>query len=136
MLGYVEFPPIRSEPYRLTLGPYGYLWFELQPLPRRRDLDGEAGEPVLAAASLREAMAEPARAAFERLLGPFLMRQRWFGRKSRVIDSVSVNDCATADLPPRSCFSTCASSRVTGNRTSFPCVRAEGSHAGAAHQTP
>jgi len=98
MLGYVEFPPIRSEPYRLTLGPYGYLWFELQPpAAPPRDLDGEAGEPVLAAATLREAMAEPARAAFKRLLGPFLMRQRWFGRKSRVIDSVSVNDCA--DLP-------------------------------------
>ena len=98
MLGYVEFPPIQREPYRLTLGPYGYLWFELHaPVAPLRDLDGEPGEPVLAAASLREALATPARAAFERLLAPFLMRQRWFGRKSRVIDSVSVSDCA--DLP-------------------------------------
>ena len=98
MLGYVEFPPIQREPYRLTLGPYGYLWFELQaPAASLRDLDGEPGEPVLAAGSLREALARPARAAFERLLVPFLMRQRWFGRKSRVIDSVSVSD--SADLP-------------------------------------
>jgi maltose alpha-D-glucosyltransferase/alpha-amylase len=29
MFGYVEFPVIGSEPYRLTLGPYGILWFEL-----------------------------------------------------------------------------------------------------------
>jgi maltose alpha-D-glucosyltransferase/alpha-amylase len=98
MLGYVEFPPIQREPYRLTLGPYGYLWFELHaPAAPLRDLDGEPGEPVLAAGSLREALAVPTRAAFERLLAPFLMRQRWFGRKSRVIDSVSVSDFA--DLP-------------------------------------
>jgi maltose alpha-D-glucosyltransferase/alpha-amylase len=101
MLGYVEFPPIGSEPYRLTLGPYGYLWFELQtPAAPARDLDGEAGEPVLAATSLGEALAPPARAGFERLLIPFLMRQRWFGHKSRVIEAVSVTDFA--ELPDRS----------------------------------
>jgi maltose alpha-D-glucosyltransferase/alpha-amylase len=33
MLGYTAFPPIDHEPYRLTLGAYGYYWFELQ----RRD---------------------------------------------------------------------------------------------------
>jgi maltose alpha-D-glucosyltransferase/alpha-amylase len=33
MLGYTTFPPIGSEPYPLTLGAYGYYWFELQ----RRD---------------------------------------------------------------------------------------------------
>ncbi len=31
MLGYTAFPPIGREPYPLTLGPYGYYWFELQP---------------------------------------------------------------------------------------------------------
>jgi maltose alpha-D-glucosyltransferase/alpha-amylase len=30
MLGYTEFPAIDSSPYRLTLGPYGFYWFELQ----------------------------------------------------------------------------------------------------------
>ncbi|MDQ2833444.1 MAG: maltose alpha-D-glucosyltransferase [Acidobacteriota bacterium] len=29
MLGYVEFPAITRDPYRLTLGPYGFLWLEL-----------------------------------------------------------------------------------------------------------
>ncbi len=29
MLGYVEFPAITREPYRLTLGPYGFFWLEL-----------------------------------------------------------------------------------------------------------
>jgi maltose alpha-D-glucosyltransferase/alpha-amylase len=31
MLGYVEFPVISKESYPLTLGPYGFLWLELQP---------------------------------------------------------------------------------------------------------
>ncbi|PYX46050.1 MAG: maltose alpha-D-glucosyltransferase, partial [Acidobacteria bacterium] len=30
MLGYVEFPPIERQPYRLTLAPYSFLWLELQ----------------------------------------------------------------------------------------------------------
>jgi maltose alpha-D-glucosyltransferase/alpha-amylase len=30
MLGYTEFPPIGTTPYFLTLGPYGFYWFELQ----------------------------------------------------------------------------------------------------------
>ena len=30
MLGYTEFPVIGTAPYFLTLGPYGFYWFELQ----------------------------------------------------------------------------------------------------------
>jgi maltose alpha-D-glucosyltransferase / alpha-amylase len=33
MLGYTAFPRIGAEPYRLSLGPYGFLWFELQSDP-------------------------------------------------------------------------------------------------------
>jgi maltose alpha-D-glucosyltransferase/alpha-amylase len=34
MLGYTDFPVVGQQPYFLTLGPYGYYWFELQ----RRDV--------------------------------------------------------------------------------------------------
>ncbi len=30
MLGYTAFPTIANSPYFLTLGPYGFYWFELQ----------------------------------------------------------------------------------------------------------
>ncbi len=30
MFGYTEFPQIDTSPYRLSLGPYGFFWFELQ----------------------------------------------------------------------------------------------------------
>ncbi|HJU73957.1 MAG TPA: alpha-glucosidase C-terminal domain-containing protein, partial [Gemmatimonadaceae bacterium] len=29
MLGYVDFPKIGTAPYCLSLGPYGFFWFEL-----------------------------------------------------------------------------------------------------------
>ena len=35
MLGYVEFPMIERQPYRLTLAPYSFLWLELQRKPER-----------------------------------------------------------------------------------------------------
>jgi len=31
MFGYTEFPPVGKAPYFLTLGPYGFYWFELRP---------------------------------------------------------------------------------------------------------
>jgi len=33
MLGYTEFPQIGAEPYRLSLSPYTFFWFELRPAP-------------------------------------------------------------------------------------------------------
>jgi maltose alpha-D-glucosyltransferase / alpha-amylase len=33
MLGYVEFPVITQQPYRLTLGPYSFFWLELHAAP-------------------------------------------------------------------------------------------------------
>jgi maltose alpha-D-glucosyltransferase / alpha-amylase len=33
ILGYTDFPVVRREPYFLTLGPYGFYWFELQRRP-------------------------------------------------------------------------------------------------------
>jgi maltose alpha-D-glucosyltransferase/alpha-amylase len=30
MLGYTHFPVVGQQPYFLTLGPYGFYWFELQ----------------------------------------------------------------------------------------------------------
>jgi maltose alpha-D-glucosyltransferase/alpha-amylase len=37
MLGYTEFPRIDRTPYRLSLGPYSFLWFELQGVPAPAD---------------------------------------------------------------------------------------------------
>ena len=46
MLGYVEFPPIRTQPYRLTLGPYGFFWLELHETPEPAKPPEELGVKV------------------------------------------------------------------------------------------
>src|SRR6202041_281641 len=48
MLGYVEFPRIRTTAYPLTIGPYGFLWLELQPSPETVPSLPEEAEPELA----------------------------------------------------------------------------------------
>jgi maltose alpha-D-glucosyltransferase/alpha-amylase len=102
MLGYVEFPVITKQPYPLTIGPYGFLWLEIQPaqttwvdqeleslavildLPRDNDWEalftGPNGD-LLRTATLPE----------------LLQRQRWFGSKSSKIVSVTVTDWCPFD---------------------------------------
>jgi maltose alpha-D-glucosyltransferase/alpha-amylase len=101
MLGYVPFPAITTEPYALTLAPYSFLWLELQ-------VAGVAIETGLGAASEDEAETEmhallPAMATswaeflanagasvLEPALIEWMPRQRWFGAKTRRIESVRV----------------------------------------------
>ena len=105
MLGYVEFPAIDRHPYRLTLGPYGFLWLELQ---RRADATGAAVAELVEHAPL------DATAGWEALLGgaaryrleaedlpEFLPKQRWFAGKSRDLKSTRIIDWAPL-VPARS----------------------------------
>jgi maltose alpha-D-glucosyltransferase/alpha-amylase len=48
MLGYVDFPPIGKQPYRLTLGPYGFFWLELHRQPQPVGDRQSAQSPVVA----------------------------------------------------------------------------------------
>src|SRR5579872_2123330 len=107
MLGYVEFPTITRQPYALTLGPYGFLWLEIQPsintaadIPEEQEqsffVEHERDwQPVLTGEGVRK---------LEALLPAWLQRQRWFGSKSRTIsrarvaDSVLIDDQCTALL--------------------------------------
>jgi maltose alpha-D-glucosyltransferase/alpha-amylase len=97
MLGYVEFPRIGRTPYELTLGPYGVLWFELHGELEPVETPAEAGADVclvLSAADGWSALAEPGpRSALEgRILPEYLPRQRWFGGKSRTIQTTRLTD--------------------------------------------
>jgi maltose alpha-D-glucosyltransferase / alpha-amylase len=85
LMGRSEFPPIRDEPYLVTLAPYGFLWFRLcenlQPrvsapslVPEFETLVMAAGKPPLAL--------HRTRTIFERdVLPSFLSRSRWFPDK-------------------------------------------------------
>ncbi len=101
MLGYVEFPAITKAPYALTLGPYGFLWLEIQSsmgsagtLPPENEqafyVEHERDwQSVLSGDGVRR---------LEAMLPAWLQRQRWFGNKSqtivraRIVDSVLFDD--------------------------------------------
>jgi maltose alpha-D-glucosyltransferase/alpha-amylase len=95
MLGYVEFPRIGRSPYQMTIGPYGVFWFELHGEPEPL-VDPSKAEPVVKLASSLpwSAPFEPERQALLDASKPasFLMRQRWFGGKSRRIAQVVADD--------------------------------------------
>ena len=95
MLGYTEFPVIGKASYSLTLGGYGFYWFELQPGPAMLDIKGE--ESALVFDGNWESVFEGrGRERLEHVILPrFLPTQRWFGGKAKTISSTRVVDWAT-----------------------------------------
>ena len=107
MLGYVPFPTIADTPYQLTLAPYSFIWLELQAAPTEsrflpgiepqlvgmEDAAGKDSQPLdLASAGWAGLLAGAELAQLETSLPPWLARQRWFGAKSRRIQSARILD--------------------------------------------
>jgi maltose alpha-D-glucosyltransferase/alpha-amylase len=93
MLGYVEFPAIEREPYRLTLAPYSFLWLELQrraePAEPAADLAEQA--PLNVTAGWESIFEGIGRQRLETLSLPeYFLKQRWFARKSRPIKATRI----------------------------------------------
>jgi len=95
MLGYVEFPRIGRGAYPLTLGPYGYLWFELHGEPAEAPATPPQ-EFVLALEEpdvMRALLLPRARSLLEsRVLPEYLCRQRGFEREVRRIEGCRLTD--------------------------------------------
>src|SRR5215472_6387931 len=95
MLGYVEFPPIGRELYRLTLAPYSFLWLELQQRTQPAEVNMDIVEEAAlnATAGWEGIFNAAARQRLETVNFPnYLPRQRWFAGKSRHIKSTRVVD--------------------------------------------
>jgi maltose alpha-D-glucosyltransferase/alpha-amylase len=105
MLGYVSFPPITDKPYPLTVAPYSFLWFELQPASTSAPSPDEVIEKeiveeyeevahALLANGWKALTLGTGLALLQARLPAWLVRQRWFGAKTRPIRTVSVQDFA------------------------------------------
>jgi len=93
MLGYVDFPPIGKQPYRLTLGPYGFFWLELQGQPKEAEGAGHLDSSPLVADSWERLLEGAGRYRLESSLLPdYVAKQRWFGGKTRHIRSTRIAD--------------------------------------------
>jgi maltose alpha-D-glucosyltransferase/alpha-amylase len=133
MLGYVSFPEITREPYPLTIAPYSFLWLELQVIGPIDEIAPQltvqapeihVAEESIAAPVLTNSWADFLAGAGNSILGPalreWLPRKRWFGAKTRAIESVllrswvellpnpdgftNAGDLEAAPIPPALCF--------------------------------
>lgn len=98
MLGYVEFPKIERQPYRLTLAPYSFLWFELQQKFESKETATDVNEqaPLNVAEGLEAIVAGKGKYRLETLdLPEFLVKQRWFGGKAAKIQLARIMDWGT-----------------------------------------
>ncbi len=97
MLGFTEFPPIGRAPYRLTLGPYAFFWFELQGTPEPYEVRVPAESagvcPVEIQKDPEELFRGKARKSLETVILPeYLPKQRWFGGKARTVQEAPILD--------------------------------------------
>ncbi len=94
MLGYVDFPPIGKQPYRLTLGPYGFFWLELHAQPESQEVpDGQLASMPIMADTWESVLEGAGRYRLESLALPeYLPKQRWFGGKARRIRATRIAD--------------------------------------------
>jgi len=100
MLGYVEFPPIDRQPYRLTLAPYSFLWLELQRNAESAETSAVPAEhePLEVTDGWRSLLEGQNRERLEtEELIEYLPKQRWFAGKSHQIESTKIVDWAELD---------------------------------------
>ena len=96
MLGYVDFPAIGKQPYRLTLGPYGFFWLELHRQPEQAvTATTDLQWAPMIADSWAAVLEGVGRSRLESSILPdYLPQQRWFGAKALRIRSTRIVDWA------------------------------------------
>jgi maltose alpha-D-glucosyltransferase/alpha-amylase len=105
LFGGTEFSPIHEGGYNVTLGPYGFYWFSLQ--PQHHDALGRAPEPEeLPVISVTEDWRQlfrgrgRGRAALTRAWPGFFERNRWYAGRSRVLRSTEILDTVPVSAGP------------------------------------
>ncbi|NJP05432.1 MAG: maltose alpha-D-glucosyltransferase [Chloroflexaceae bacterium] len=95
MFGRTRFPPIGELPYFLTLAPHTFFWFLLEP----QLIEDVAGKPhwehlpVIAGGETWDTIIRGDKMALlEAVLPGYIRGRRWFGGKSRVIQSVQITE--------------------------------------------
>jgi len=103
LFGRSEFAPVGDDQYHVTLGPYGFYWFSLEPkrmeAPHQRTLPSETVAPmptiVLDESEIVEKDNWP---IVEEVLLNYIPGRRWFRSKARRIQSLEIEDVVPFDL--------------------------------------
>jgi maltose alpha-D-glucosyltransferase / alpha-amylase len=103
MFGRVEFPVVTAAPWFLSIGPHGFLWFELEPP------DAATGGPsgpeelpiLLPVDTITDLVRGPAAAALSSVLSTWIRSRRWFRGKARRIKGGSISDAVVVPFGER-----------------------------------
>ncbi len=114
LLGLTEFPRIGDLPYFLTIGPYAFYWFRLQPASSAASrvatdptMEIVQAPGLLVGAAWETLLEGNVRTLIEReRLLPFLQRQRWFGGKARKTRNARFIDWGVLRRGPQPIFLT------------------------------
>jgi len=96
VFGHSRFPSVGDSPYFLSLGPYAFYWFHLQPKEANAEslTSGTDREslPVIHAESVEGIFAPETREGIARLLPRLLPTRTWFLGRNRTVRDVTIND--------------------------------------------
>ncbi|HZZ72026.1 MAG TPA: maltose alpha-D-glucosyltransferase [Pirellulales bacterium] len=93
MFGRTPFATIVSHPYTLSLGGYGFLWFNLSAPAKAHNSEETMEHPLLTVSeSWDRIFAAPEKVPLQEILAGYLARRPWFQGKGRTIDEVTVRD--------------------------------------------
>ena len=116
--GYVEFPAIGRQPYPLTLGPYGFLWFELQAPARARKQRWPDSTGCRSAPGGRSCSPAPGRGRLEIGSTARVSRRSSAGlapsRGGSCPPGSPIGACSRGSRRSPSCWSTCDTRRERG----------------------
>ncbi|UZH55077.1 maltose alpha-D-glucosyltransferase [Salinimicrobium tongyeongense] len=106
-----KFPRITEHPYLFTMAPHGYYWFQLQ---KEEGHVAQSETPVLSIDNWEQLLNNKTKTKLEQSILPgYLNTCRWFGGKSRVIQSISVVN--KVDIPVKDIPSTLITIEVSYN---------------------
>jgi maltose alpha-D-glucosyltransferase/alpha-amylase len=90
-----EFPPVKREPYVLTLTPHGYFWLSMERAPEALRIEADEEAPHVGSGETLDDLLEPrSREHLERnILAPYLKGARWFGGKAKKVRNVAIKEC-------------------------------------------
>jgi len=89
-----RFMSVTDDEYPITIGPYGYFWFQAD-IAERKETSGSATELFLYKSDLSWerlfANYNEVRILERKILQPFMKKCRWFGGKARAISKMSIH---------------------------------------------
>ncbi|MEO8470565.1 MAG: maltose alpha-D-glucosyltransferase [Chryseolinea sp.] len=89
-----RFMNVGESDYPITIGPYGYFWFQVDAAEKREKSEASGELPLVKTEISWEKLFDnynEVRSLERKVLPPFLKKCRWFGGKAKVVNKVSIN---------------------------------------------